>query len=354
MVRKKNIEIVAKLLTGISLGQERLVSRVARFTGVTRQTVNTYLRQLIAEGTVIATGNTRGRRYQLARKLVFDKTYDLRGLEEHVVWEQDLRPHLEHLPPNVLGIWLYGINEMINNAIDHSEGTTVQVAMAADAVSITVHVEDDGIGIFRKIQQARGLEDERASVLELSKGKLTTDPSTHTGEGIFFTSRMFDDFLIVSGEVAYTHFMKSDLDWVFQREKVENGGTIVTMIISTYSTRTTEKVFNEFTGHDTAALEKTVVPVELLKYGSEELVSRSQARRLMSGVEGFRTVVLDFNGIARISRAFADQVFRVFQEQHPEITIVPINTNKRIKRLIEHARSNARPAQPSTEKGEHE
>jgi len=35
----------------------------------------------------------------------------------------------------------------------------------------------------------------------LAKGKLTTDPKRHSGEGIFFSSRMFDEFDILSGGV---------------------------------------------------------------------------------------------------------------------------------------------------------
>ena len=57
------------------------------------------------------------------------------------------------------------------------------------------------MGIFKKIQKALDLLDERHAILELAKGKLTTDPKHHTGEGIFFTSRMFDEFTILSGGV---------------------------------------------------------------------------------------------------------------------------------------------------------
>jgi hypothetical protein len=55
-------------------------------------------------------------------------------------------------------------------------------------------VRNDGICIFNKTAEDFNLDDERHAILELSKGKLTSDPSRHNGEGIFFTSRMFDDF----------------------------------------------------------------------------------------------------------------------------------------------------------------
>ena len=83
---------------------------------------------------------------------------------------------------------------MLNNAIDHSSGTNVVIDIKRTTTSTEMTILDDGYGIFRKIKDSLGLEDERHAVFELSKGKLTTDPDNHTGEGIFFTSRMFDEF----------------------------------------------------------------------------------------------------------------------------------------------------------------
>src|SRR5882762_5697831 len=54
------------------------------------------------------------------------------------------------------------------------------------------------VAIFRKIATALGLANEAHAILELTKGKLTTDRQRHSGEGIFFTSRMFDWFGILS------------------------------------------------------------------------------------------------------------------------------------------------------------
>ena len=87
---------------------------------------------------------------------------------------------------------------MFNNAIDHSGGTEI-VFVTKTAAQTTITIKDNGIGIFKKIQAAMNLLDERHAILELAKGKLTTDPKRHTGEGIFFTSRLVDSFDIVSG-----------------------------------------------------------------------------------------------------------------------------------------------------------
>jgi len=44
---------------------------------------------------------------------------------------------------------------------------------------------------------------------------------------------------------------------------------------------------------------------------NEPHVSRSQAKRLLMGLEKFNTIILDFKGVVSVGQAFVDQVFRV-------------------------------------------
>ena len=44
---------------------------------------------------------------------------------------------------------------------------------------------DNGVGVFQKLQRAFNFQDMREGILNLSKGKFTTDSKNHTGEGIF-------------------------------------------------------------------------------------------------------------------------------------------------------------------------
>ena len=69
------------------------------------------------------------------------------------------------------------------------------------------------------------------------------------------------------------------------------------------------------------------------------MVSRSQAKRLMSRVEQFRIVVLDFHEINKIDQAFADEIFRVFVTRHPDTDVVPARANVNIRRMIRRARA---------------
>ena len=231
----------------------------------------------------------------------------------------------------------------MNNAIDHSGGQTVAIRLYKNAVVTELSILDDGVGIFRKIQTELGLLDERHAILELAKGKLTTDPANHTGEGIFFTSRMFDSFDILSGGVYFSHEFGKAEDWILERDQPDSG-TGVWMKLNNHTARTSNKVFREFTSGENIAFTKTVVPVRLAQYGEDKLVSRSQAKRLLARVDRFKTVILDFEGVEDIGRAFADETFRVFALRHPEVEVVSIKANSAVKRMIRRATSSGRPA----------
>ena len=79
---------------------------------------------------------------------------------------------------------------------------------------------------------------------------------------------------------------------------------------------------------------KTTVPVRLVQYGDERLVSRSQAKRLLSRVDRFKVVIFDFENVNAIGQAFADEIFRVFNNRYPEIEIHTVNTNKEVEQQI--------------------
>lgn len=86
---------------------------------------------------------------------------------------------------------------------------------------------------------------------------------------------------------------------------------------------------------------ETVVPVRLAQYGDEKLVSRSQAKRLLVGLDKFRVVVFNFAEVEAIGQAFADEVFRVFRKQHPDIEIKSLNANEEVTQMICRAESSS-------------
>ncbi len=303
----------------------------------TRQAVHKHLKRLVDEGAVVVYGNTRSKRYSLAPLLEWTQEYEVtRELAEDAVWRSDVSPLLGKLPDNVLSIWHYGFTEMFNNVIDHSGARQVVVSVRKTAAATKIEIYDDGVGIFKKIQAALDLADERHSVLELAKGKFTTDPANHSGEGIFFSSRMFDEFDILSGEVYFSHEFDKKEDWILQRS-TPRSGTLVTMVLHNHTARTTKKVFDRFSSGEDYGFNTTVVPVKLMRYGDDNLVSRSQAKRLLTRVERFKVVMLDFAGVTTIGQAFADEVFRVFRLKHPEVELVPMHTSSEVRRMISRA-----------------
>lgn len=307
--------------------------------GCTRQAVHKHLQRLVAEGAVVVSGNTRNKRYTLAQLFIWKKQYRRsEDLAEDVVWREDIAPLLKKLPENVLSIWQYGFTEIFNNVIDHSDAENISVSMIKTAASTAIDIYDDGVGIFRKIQRALHLMDERHAVLELAKGKLTTDPKNHSGEGIFFSSRMFDAFDILSGDVYFSHKFEEKEDLILQRSaSAPRCGTLVTMMAHNHTARTIKKVFDAFASDEDYGFSKTVVPVSLMRYGDDNLISRSQAKRLLARFDRFKVVILDFTGVASIGQAFSDEVFRVFKAKYPEIELIATHTSADVRRMITRA-----------------
>ena len=306
---------------------------------ISRQAVNQHLKKLTSEKALAETGKTRNHTYKLCPLLEWRNHYKITPeLAEDVVWRNDIAPVLGQMPDNVMSIWHYGFTEMFNNAIDHSGSPDIHVVIRKTAANSQIFLWDEGIGIFRKIQSELNLLDERHAILELSKGKLTTDPKNHTGEGIFFSSRMFDDFNILSGGVYFSHQFGEQEDWILERLRATTGTTVF-MELNNHTSRTTKKIFDQYSSGDDYGFNKTVVPVSLAQYGNDKLISRSQAKRLLARVELFKTVIFDFKDVDTIGQAFADEIFRVFSKLHPEIALMTIRANSEVKRMIERAKS---------------
>jgi len=327
-----------------NISRPGLAANIAKKFGITRQAANRHLRQLVSEGAILASGKTQKREYRLAKMSVHDFDYQIAtGLDEDTIWRVDVRPLLSNLPRNVMDIWHWAFTEMFNNAIDHSEGTAIKVEVTQTALDAEIVILDNGIGIFKKLKERFNLDDERHALLELSKGKMTTDPKKHSGQGIFFTSRMVDDFSILSGETYFTHENKSDHDWILDASEGETGGTAVFLRVSNHTARTTRKILAEYSVDGSYGFNKTVIPLELARYGTDQLVSRSQAKRVLARIDQFSQVLLDFKDVQEIGQAFADEIFRVFALEHPEVKLLPIHANKNIMGMYQAALRTARP-----------
>lgn len=298
---------------------------------ISRVGASNYIQQLEKLGWISRSGPSTRPVFSPGYQRQISKLYKIKNLEEDLAWSKDFKPYFT-LAPNVLNIVNHGFTEMLNNAIDHSGGKEVFVWARQTEQRFTLAISDNGIGIFAKISNALKLPDMRQAIFELSKGKFTTDPSKHSGEGVFFTSRMFDWFEINANNLEFYHDKKLAEDILHEVKGIFTGGTLVLMSISLNSTRAAADIYAQYTNApDDFDFSKTVAPMRLAQYGEEQLISRSQAKRLIARFDRFKKVVLNFDGVQDIGQAFADEIFRVYANQHPDVELIPENMTKQIE-----------------------
>lgn len=313
-----------------------LVAKVAHEFGVSRQAAHRHVKALVDEGSLIALGSNRGRVYQLAVLDRKEGSESLDGLEEHQVWRTYAASLIEAVPGAVHELGHFCFTEMVNNAIDHSGGTRLRVVVERTPLYLKMQVTDDGVGIFKKIREAMLLDDERHAMLELTKGKFTTDPKAHSGMGIFFTSKSCDKFSIMSGLLYFAH-VRSGRDWLFDDGPGDFSGTVITMTIDLDTDKRLNRIFTDYSTPEHPGFSRTTIPVEVAQYGDENLISRSQAKRVLARIEKFKEVMFDFMNISIIGQSFADEIFRVFAQAHPDVEIFATNANPQVRAMIDLA-----------------
>ena len=330
------------ILSNLSSYPTDISAVAAEKFGVSRQSISRHLRYLVEQGLLTSSGRTKDRKYEL--KPITEDSFTLRvkGLQEDTVWREQVQPHLTDVPQNVMALMDYGFTEMLNNVIDHSDSEEVRINIARYALNTEITIRDMGVGIFNKIQTTLALENPRHALLELSKGKLTTDPELHTGEGIFFSSRMFDQFSILSGEIGFIQEYGSE-GWIMDTpDEFYIQGTFVLMRINEMATHTIQQVFERYSqSAEDFTFNRTHVALRLARHEGENLVSRSQAKRILARVDQFEEVALDFSDIDYIGPSFADEIFRVFANQHPEVHLIAVKSSGQVNRAIQRARSRA-------------
>lgn len=310
---------------------------VAENFEVNPSTVHAYLNELTDKGII---RKIKRDEYEL---VVDEYTYNLKRSSgdldsDTYAYEACLREHIKGYDANVQRIWNYCFSEMINNVMDHSMAENVEIVVRQNFLSTAVWICDNGIGIFEKIRSYFDFESIDVAICELFKGKLTTDAKNHSGEGIFFSSRLMDDFVIVSSGRVFSNNR-------YDESKIENcslectAGTLVYMELSNYSRKTAKDVFDMYASVD-GGFVKTSIPLK--NVFDDAPISRSQAKRICNSLEKFSEVILDFTGISWMGQGFAHQVFVVFQGNHPKIKLTPICMNEDVTRMYNHVMTDVR------------
>lgn len=309
---------------------------VARLLKLTRQAVHRHLMLMVRSNELEPLGAGRATRYRLVRRSVEPATFrfTIDGLEEHAVWRllQRSTSAIGDLGSEAETAYQYAITEMANNAIEHSGGQELQVTLRQTEKELCFELNDDGVGVFAHLQQRLGLPSMLAALQELSKGKITTMPERHTGEGIFFVSKLADRFELDANGLA----------WMVDNERrdmavglgTRPAGTQVRFEARPEQVRSLRALFDEYTVDYAFARTRTVI--KLFGVGVR-FVSRSEAKRLLAGLERFQEVILDFSGVEALGQGFADEVFRVWAADHPRVQLTPVNMVEPVAFMVQRA-----------------
>ena len=328
---EKKKAIILYLLEKIDANADNLSKSVSETFGVNQNTIHTYINQLVDDGVIKRV--MRGH-YELVENV---KIYTLNRAKgdldsDMYAYNAYLKNHIIDLPRNVQEIWEYAFSEMVNNVMDHSQSDDAQIIVSRNYFKTTVIISDNGIGIFEKIKNYFNLDSLDDAICELFKGKLTTDSKNHSGEGIFFTSKIMDEFFVWSSKRVFTCNKYDDS----KIEEVSFGalkGTNVFMTLSNFTHKQVKDVFDMYSDVD-GGFKKTVIPLRNIFDTSP--VSRSQARRVCNRLNDFEEVVLDFQSLDWMGQGFAHQIFVVFASEHPEIV-------KSLKRTVFSAKRSLGP-----------
>ena len=320
------------------------------------------VRQLADEG-VIASRRTAGghrlfdqsaiREAQALRRLpaaavhrpvvapAWQSTIELAGADESDAW-QDACTALA-LPDTAAATTMqYAFTELLNNAIDHSGASTAIATWWVEPALWSFEIADPGDGVFPHLRSGLGLGDLFAAIQELTKGRATTAPERHTGGGIFFASKAVDMFTLESAGLAWTVDNLRG-DQAIGTSAVTSG-TRVTCEIDPTSGRSLAEVFARFADED-FDFSRSHTVVHLFGLGVR-FISRSEAKRLLQGLDRFTQVEVDFTGVQDVGQGFVDELVRVWPTQHAGTTITPTHMNPAVEFMLRRGLRSTQPDAP--------
>lgn len=342
------MDIKQLVLDGARKKGQITAAEIVRATGLSRAFVHRFFKELTDSGRIVRFGRANQTRYVLADEkhietikgqfLSIVKTFRREGLQEDDVLSMIKKETgvFQELPEHIAHILDFAFTEMLNNAIEHSHSEQVRISFRCDEALVRFEVIDRGVGIFENLIHSRHLTSVEEAIQDLLKGKQTTAPEEHSGEGIFFTRRIADTFVIKSSQKRL-FFDNAKNDFTVSSIKPVLG-TKITFVVSEDSRRNLTEVFKKYT-NESFEFSATEVTVKLYQSGgSRSFVSRSQAHRILYGLEKFRKITLDFFGVAMIGQGFADEIFRVWKNKYPETEIISLNDNEDIRFMISRAK----------------
>jgi len=310
-----------------------LTEALAARTGSSRAAAQRLLGRLVDAQWLERSGSRRRPAYRPGALRQVVRRYALAGLEEDRPWAQDYAAVLA-LPEGVARMLRHALSELLNNAIEHSGGSTVTVSMRRSALQAQLLVADDGRGAFDTIRAACAIDDPAQAMFEIAKGRLTTRPEGHGGRGLHHTAALADVFdLHANGRGWRRVAGGADVDadgagarW--QPVRTPGGpGTLVYVAVELDTARTLDLALRTGSGEGCRGwIDHARLPLRLLA-GDGVLESRALARRVASRLEGYAAATLDYAGITDVGPAFADEIGRVLPRRLPGVQWRRVNAS---------------------------
>jgi len=310
-----------------------LPAHVMQRLAISRSAANNLLKKLVAGQWLVNQGTARRPHHQPGALRQVVQPYALEGLLEDLPWRRDFAPYFV-LPTEVRRMAQHAFTELVNNAVEHSDGKTVTVSMRQTPLHMQLLVSDDGCGVFNRIAQSFAITDPTLALFEISKGKLTSAPDRHSGHGLFYSSRLADVFDLHANSAAFQYRGWGGRSWHATRS-APHTGTSIYLAIALDTTRTLDEVLRaQSDGGYGYGFERTRVPLRLLSV-DDALASRADAKRVAARLTQFSTAEIDFTGVERVGHSFADELFRVFSRDNPQLQIVPLGMNPQVAQMVE-------------------
>lgn len=311
----------------------RLDRELADRTGSSVRTARRALQVMTERQWLVRSGTRRKPRHAPGPMRQVVQRYPLAGLQEDLPWADDFAPYFM-LPAAIRRMVQHAFCELLNNAIDHSGGTQVTVSLRQTASHVQLLVSDDGQGLFRCIAENFSIADPQLAMLELCKGKLTSQPQRHSGQGLFFTSRLADVFDLHANDTAFQRREWEGSHW-WPRAPLKQSGTSVYASFLLDTPRTLDALRQEHSADGSGfGFDRTVVPMRLIASAATGLESRAQARRIGARLDRFERAELDFSGITEVGHAFADELFRVLPADAALADLVAVNMAPRVQAMV--------------------
>ena len=338
------MELRTLILNTIKKQGQVKTADIVGITGFSRAYAQRFLKNLADEGVIVLMGKANQANYispakkgaVKAKPLSVRRIMTNKGISEDNVL-RDIKEKsaiFQGVAGHVSSILDYSFTEILNNAIEHSTSEKIVVLIMRTATDIRFTVADAGIGIFNNIMKKKRLVASIDAIQDLLKGKETTAPEAHSGEGIFFTSKIADLLTIKSFEKKLI-FDNAKHD-IYVKDVKPARGTRVDFVLGLRSKKKLADLFNKYTD-ESFQFSKTGVKVKLY-HQNVDYVSRSQARRILVGMEKFKTIELDFKDVETIGQAFADEVFRIWQAGHKDVKFVIKDAGENVMLMIKRAK----------------